>query len=162
MKNKFSFLIIYFLFLLLGACSEDDQYGSTYDENNGNPQNSTADFTVTNQGVSAYVFSGSGLSNAQNPTLSFVRGRSYTFDINTSGHPFLIKSVASTGTNNLFSDGVSGNGIEVGTITFTVPDDAPNLLFYVCEFHGSMAGSINITDPPDANDSGDYGDGYEG
>ena len=42
--------------------------------------------------------------------------------------------------------GVTNNGAVSGTITFTVPTDAPNTLYYNCEFHGSMTGMITITD----------------
>ena len=42
--------------------------------------------------------------------------------------------------------GVTNNGAATGTITFTVPSNAPDTLFYVCEFHASMTGQINIVD----------------
>lgn len=42
--------------------------------------------------------------------------------------------------------GSTNNGTTSGTITFTVPFDAPNTLYYVCQFHGTMAGTLSITD----------------
>lgn len=102
-----------------------------------------ADFSVTNSGFTAYVFSGAASGN--NPTLTLTRGTSYTFEINAPGHPFWIKSVQGIGTANGFP-GVINNGLTVGTITWTVPLDAPDTLFYNCEFHSHMTGTIQIRD----------------
>jgi hypothetical protein len=83
-----------------------------------------------------------------NPTLTLMEGETYTFNINALGHPFWIKTVRSTGTENAYSSGVTNNGIANGTITFTVPYDAPSTLYYNCEIHSSMGGIINIIDVP--------------
>ena len=103
-------------------------------------------YDVTNEGASAYQFNGNGLTDASNPDITLKRGETYEFVINAPGHPFIIKSVQGTGTGNAFSSGVSNNGTANGTITFTVPNDAPDTLFYNCEFHGSMTGTFTITD----------------
>ena len=84
-----------------------------------------------------------------NPTLTLVEGETYTFNIQALGHPFWIKTVISTGTENAYNSGVTNNGIANGTITFTVPYDAPSTLYYNCQFHSSMAGKINIIDVPE-------------
>ena len=70
----------------------------------------------------------------------------YTFNVSTSGHPFYINTAQGTGTANSYNSGVANNGAVSGSITFTVPSDAPNTLYYNCEFHGSMTGMINVTD----------------
>ena len=62
------------------------------------------------------------------------------------GHPFWIKTVQSIGTGDTYNDGVTNNGTASGTVTFTVPNDAPDTLFYVCEFHIPMTGTLNIVD----------------
>lgn len=103
-------------------------------------------YTVTNQGATAYVFSGEGLTDAVNPDFTFKRGETYEFQVNTPGHPFFIKSTQTTGTGDTFDDGVTENGASSGSIVFTVPNDAPDTLFYICEFHGSMTGTITIVD----------------
>jgi hypothetical protein len=102
-------------------------------------------YNVTNSGASAYIFNGEGLSNASNSNFTFKRGSTYTFNVNTPGHPFLIKSVQGTGTSNSYNSGVTNNRAISGAVTFIVPIDAPNTLFYNCEFHGSMTGTITIT-----------------
>jgi hypothetical protein len=100
-------------------------------------------FTVTASGFSAYLINGT-----PNPTLTLTRGVTYQFNVNTSGHPFWIKTVSSTGTNNAYMTGVVNNGVQVGTLTFAVPMSAPNTLFYNCQIHAAMAGTINIINPP--------------
>jgi hypothetical protein len=53
--------------------------------------------------------------------------------------------VQSIGTASAYNNGVTGNGTESGTLTFVVPANAPSTLFYNCQFHASMTGTINIT-----------------
>src|SRR5262245_8367841 len=91
-----------------------------------------ADFTVSSPGY-FYTFNG---VTGQNPTLTLVRGKTYTFSINTSSiHPFEI--VPGTG--------VSNNNIYHGTITYTVPTNAANYS-YICSIHG-FGGSIMTVAP---------------
>jgi Cu/Zn superoxide dismutase len=103
-------------------------------------------YDVTNSGASAYVFNGNGLTNSQNPDLTLTRGETYTFAVSAAGHPFWIKSSQSTGAGDVYNSGVTNNGAESGTVTFTVPADAPDTLYYICQFHGSMTGTLTITD----------------
>ncbi|WP_340200058.1 hypothetical protein [Ascidiimonas sp. W6] len=109
-------------------------------------QDATSAFQVSNNGATSYTFSGNGFSDVANTNFTFRRGQTYTFSVSTPGHPFIIKSVQGTGTTNAFDNGVTNNGISEGTITFTVPENAPNTLFYNCEFHNSMTGTITIID----------------
>ena len=107
---------------------------------------SSGKFTVTASGSSAYVFDGSGTISDSNPTLYLTRGQTYDFDVDATGHPFYIKTVSGTGTGNAYSDGVTNNGTESGTITFTVQMDAPDTLYYNCSVHSAMAGTIYVLD----------------
>ena len=95
--------------------------------------------TVTNSGMTAYVIDG-----MSNPSLTFCRGMTYTFAVNAPGHPFYIKTVQSTGTDNAYSSGVTGNGATSGNVVFVVPADAPATLFYDCSIHAAMTGTIHI------------------
>lgn len=124
MKRWLSFVVV----MMLGFCRDSLAAGV---------------FSVVNSGATSYL-----INSVANPTLNLVRGSNYTFNISASGHPFWIKSVRSTGTGNAFNTGVTGNGTDNGTLTFSVPTNAPNQLFYNCQFHGSMTGDIIITDPP--------------
>ena len=98
----------------------------------------------------AYVFSGT--QSGQNPEIGpFYRGGTYTININASGHPFYFTTNNGTGFVSggyvgEYTDGVTGSRTDVGTITFTVPQSAPDTLFYQCGIHGVMRGSIRVKD----------------
>jgi hypothetical protein len=105
-------------------------------------QNATEDinFRVNNDRTSAYV-----IDYQSNPTLTLVRGNTYTFTLVMDGvFPFYIKTDPTLGTTNLYNNGVSNNGAATGTITFTVPQDAPNTLYYVNPTQVNMRGTMNV------------------
>ncbi len=102
-------------------------------------------YNITNTGSSAYVFNGGGFASTSNPALTLQRGKTYTFTLNVPGHPFLLKTANVTGTGSAYNDGVTNNGAISGVVSFTVPANAPNTLFYICEFHSAMAGTITVT-----------------
>ena len=99
------------------------------------------EFGVTASGSSAYTFSGGATGN--NPTLTLQRGKTYRFDVNASGHPFMIR-VSNGGSN--YTNGVENAGTQSGAVYFTVPDNAPATLVYQCSAHAGMVGTINIID----------------
>ena len=86
-----------------------------------------------------------------------MRGFTYIFNVNASGHPFWIKTSATTGTGNAYSSGVTNNGTASGSITFAVPYNAPNTLYYICQYHSGMVGTINISDAGPKGEVGDKG-----
>ena len=91
-----------------------------------------ADFTVTSPGF-FYTING----NQPNPTLTLVRGQTYTFAINSSSdHPFFINS-----------PGVQNNNISQGTITYTVPTAAANYNYF-CSIHGFGAQILTVAPLP--------------
>lgn len=101
---------------------------------------------VTAEGATAYIFNGNGLNNAQNPDLTLVRGKTYEFKVNAPGHPLYIKTAQTTGTGDTYNDGVDDNGAASGNVSITVPADAPDVLYYICEFHSPMTGILTIVD----------------
>lgn len=97
-------------------------------------------FTVTNNGAASYIVNG-----AANPTITLRRGTKCTFNINAAGHPFHIQTTGNGyNAGNAYLSGVTGAGTQVGTLTFMVPSNAPNTLYYQCQFHSVMFGQINI------------------
>ena len=109
----------------------------------------TLRYVLGANGTSDYTFTGKGLTGAVNdPTLTLSRGHTYVFENRNSAnaHPFYIKtSIANGGTNDAYNTGVTNNGGAGGTeIVFTVPHDAPDLLYYQCSSHSSMAGQLKI------------------
>ena len=102
-------------------------------------------FSITNSGSSGYIFNPSILGISTNPTLTLARGFTYFFNVNAPGHPFWIKTVAETGiTTTSYNTGTENNGVQTGTLVFTVPNDAPETLYYICQNHSPMQGTINI------------------
>jgi hypothetical protein len=100
-----------------------------------------ADFQVT----SPAVFSINGVGG--NPTLTLERGRTYTFALNTSPffHPFFIGTSVGSGVAPAGVSGANGSQPGTGTITFAVPTNAPNCVYY-CTAH-LFSGVIEMVDP---------------
>ena len=91
------------------------------------------------------------LNGYANPNIEVIRGQTYTFNVDAMGHPFYIKTVASTGTGDTYDTGVTGNGTDSGTITWTVDVDTPSTLYYACANHSAMHGTITVIDGTTAN-----------
>jgi hypothetical protein len=102
----------------------------------------------TTNAVAAVGSSAYRIGGTNNPALTLTRGRTYVFNLSASGHPFWIKTARITGTGSAYNNGVTGNGRSTGQLTFVVPIDAPSTLYYICEFHSPMTGTLNIIDPP--------------
>jgi hypothetical protein len=99
-------------------------------------------FQVTNNSNTAYV-----IDFQPNPVLTLVRGNTYTFTLSLQGvYPLYIKTQPTLGTTNQYNDGVTNNGATIGSITFTVPQSAPNTLYYVNPTQPSMQGTMNVID----------------
>ncbi|WP_373516975.1 hypothetical protein [Pricia sp.] len=120
--------------------------GANAGDDDGEEDAEVVNYDVTNVGVTAYIFNSDGLENIENPDLTLKRGQTYTFTVNASGHPFYIKSVQGNTNTDAYSTGVTNNGTQDGTVTFEVPMDAPDTLYYNCQFHAVMTGVITITD----------------
>ena len=102
----------------------------------------TIQYRVTNNGTTAWV-----IDYASNPELTLVRGNTYTFNLSlTAPLPFYIKTEPSYGSINLYNSGVTNNGAITGLITFVVPQDAPDTLFYCSSTEFNMRGQFNIID----------------
>lgn len=99
---------------------------------------------VTNVGTTAYRFNGVAVDN---PSMDLLRGSTYIFNVNATGHPFFIKTALVTGTGSQWTLGVTGNGATNSAVTFVVPASAPATLFYHCSIHSGMGGTFNIKDP---------------
>lgn len=111
-------------------------------------------FNVSASNITAFT-----INTMADPTLTLTRGQTYQFQLVNlaSIHPFWIKTAASTGTENAYNDGLSSNG-QTGniTMTFIVPENAPDQLFYSCQTHAAMTGVINIV-----TDAAIFSSGFE-
>lgn len=102
----------------------------------------TVNFRVQNNSIAAYV-----IDYQPNPALTLVRGNTYVFNVTTNGvYPFWIKTQQSLGTGYAYNSGVTKNGAVSGLITFVVPQNAPDTLYYAAENQPSMTGIINVVD----------------
>ena len=87
------------------------------------------------------------INGVNNPTLIVRRGQTYTFNLNAAGHPFYLQTTGSGYQSaNAYSDGFTGNGQTSGDHQWVVPEDAPDEIFYQCEFHPVMFGKIIVID----------------
>jgi hypothetical protein len=100
----------------------------------------TVNYRVRNSGNNAYI-----IDFENNPSLTLARGNTYVFNLTVNGlFPFWIKTQPVTGRANAYSDGVTRNGAATGLVTFTVPQNAPDTLYYIAENQEAMQGVINI------------------
>ena len=109
----------------------------------------TGKWSLGADGSSHYTFTGPGVTaGTDDPTIYLIRGQSYQFANNSGGHPFRIQSTVNGSTGTQYNTGVTNNDANTNTtLTFDVPFDAPDTLYYQCTAHGSMGGKIVITSP---------------
>jgi hypothetical protein len=116
--------------------------GGSYQFNVAQNAKETVNYRVSNDSTSAYL-----IDYERNPTLTLVRGNTYVFTLNIKGdYPFYIKTQLSLGTTEQYTTGVTNNGATTGKITFVVPQDAPDTLYYTNDIQRNMQGTINIVD----------------
>ena len=82
-----------------------------------------------------------GLNGDADPDLDFYIGDSISFEIDTPGHPFYLKTIQGTGTEDLIN-GVSNNGTTSGTISWT--PTTTGTYYYQCSIHNGMYGTITV------------------
>ena len=99
---------------------------------------------VTASSNSDYTLSGkdrNGDVSGNDPGLTFKVGDEVTFSVNATGHPFYLKTVVGTGTDNQIS-GVTNNGATSGSVVWT--PTAAGTYYYICSLHSGMVGTITI------------------
>ena len=109
----------------------------------------TTSSTIYNIGVNAssssdYSMNGNdlnGIVTGNDPSLTFNVGDTINFNVDSPGHPFYLKTAASTGTGDLIS-GVTNNGATEDTVTW-IPL-TPGTYYYQCSLHSGMTGTITI------------------
>jgi hypothetical protein len=106
---------------------------------------------VTNSGASAYRFDQYGTTN--NPTIFAITGMTIAFDLNSTGHPFLIQNPSGVNYNTglihvtpagVVSTGADAQGKDSGTLYWKVPTDISGGYRYQCSVHAPMVGSITV------------------
>jgi hypothetical protein len=116
--------------------------GSSLASSTTNVTPTASDLLITNDGASAYLIEG-----VPNDTITLIRGETYSIVIDAPGHPFWIQdSPAPYDEYAVYNNGITNNGQDETVLTWIVDASAPNTLYYACEFHSSMGGTINIID----------------
>jgi len=82
--------------------------------------------------------------NQDDPEIYVIRGQTYRFDVDSGGFPFYIKRQPTADLNNIYNDGVVNNGVQVGIVTFKVPFNSPNILYYQASNTAGMGGTIYV------------------
>ena len=110
--------------VVTGSVDNEGFDGSNYDTSVG---------SIKRLGETGYRFSNIGTTS--NPLLRLARGGTYTFNVNQEGHGFFIQTEPGLKSSYSWQDnlnirevlGVTNNGADVGTVTFSVPkNDAQN------------------------------------
>jgi hypothetical protein len=100
----------------------------------------SVDYYITNSGSGAYLVNG-----VSNGLITFEKGKKYRIHVNATGHPFWIQTVSGAySSGNVYSTGITNGGAQAGHILVELPQDAPDSLYYACQYHSSMAGSISV------------------
>ena len=136
-------------------------------------------YHITDDG-GLYRFDKSGMIEGTNRTINLYRGGTYKFKINAPGHEIYVTTDSGQyftpgaffgeyllGVNNTRAEvglgdqlegnvddkwGLDDDGVEkFETLTWTVPEVAPDTMYYQCAWHASMMGQFNILDLPVVN-----------
>ena len=107
----------------------------------------TSEWVLGANGSSDYTFTGPGFTaSTADPDIYLIRGQQYKFTNNLGAHPFRIQTTVNGSTGTQYNNGVTNNDVSSGTLTFNVPMEAPEVLYYQCTSHAAMGGPIYILD----------------
>jgi len=104
----------------------------------------TYNIDVTATSSSDYTLNGSdrnGSISGSDPDLTFAIGDTINFNVDTTGHPFYLKTVQGTGTSDRVT-GATNNGSENATVSWT--PTTGGTYYYQCSLHAGMVGTITI------------------
>jgi plastocyanin len=107
--------------------------------------------TVTNNGAAGYRFDQYGTTD--DPTIFAINATTIAFNLQATGHPFLIQD--NTGTNyntglvhvstaGVVSTGANAQGKDSGTLYWKIPDSISGSYRYQCGSHAAMVGTITV------------------
>ena len=98
------------------------------------------------------VETGYVINGVQSPTLVLVRGKTYTFNIDTGvTHDFYFSTKPKGWGMDTLTAGVKGQFTYKGVVTFTPTAETPDVVYTACRNHKYMGGEIRIVNPGDEN-----------
>jgi len=108
----------------------------------GQTQKITSTYRVRLGDSESWILFPDGLTN--NPTIRLYRGQKYVFNINSPRNNFFIRSSFNQGKSSNYNKGVSNQGTDNGKLTFEIPFDAPDILYYQSDQEPNRVGKILI------------------
>ena len=131
---------------------------------NANLHEGITQLSVTNDGASAYLFD---QYTGSNPSVYVGAGETLSFNLNVSGHPFVIRQssggantsadLTHISTTGVVSTGADAQGKVSGVLFWKVPFSLVGSTYvYQCTIHGGMVGNIVIERPNQANSAASY------
>ena len=103
-------------------------------------------YAVNNAGSGDYVMTGNGLVNAIDPEITIGVGEDLFFSVFANGHPFWVKDEQVIGPGEIaptWANAMENNGTQDGMVR--VRFNTPGTYYYICQYHPSMSGVINVT-----------------
>lgn len=92
------------------------------------------------------------INGVQGKPLILVRGKTYTFKVDTGvQHDFYFSLSGAGWGSAAYTDGVEGQFIYKGVATLTPGADTPDVLYYACRNHKNMGGVIYVVNPGEEN-----------
>jgi hypothetical protein len=145
----------FFLILALLLGSSVSAFGESTGDSATQPAPSEIDFTVTAAAKEAsHPFFGKGnslgfiVNGVPGASLTLVRGKTYTFSIDTGPmHDFYISKNPRGWGGGTVTEGVDGNFTYKGYVTFKPSAATPDLVYYACRNHQYMGGEIHVVNP---------------
>ena len=137
--------IIVFLIFSVNSCGKKEDTG------NDSTSSSSTSSTYSDNGTTFIVTVSGGkyyLDVTQTKPLNLKMSYTYYFDSSDSStniHPFFIGTTSGGGNyNGEYTSGVANSRTTTGTLTFVVPSDSPETLYYNCGNHSGMGGTITV------------------
>ena len=155
MQSKLAFHhVVAAVLLLLGAASA---FGETAVSGVAQTQPSEYDFAVasatkdkTHPQYGKGDAIGFSVNGVQGGALVLVRGKTYTFEVNTGVmHDFYLSTKLQGWGMGTLINGVKGNFTYKGIVTFSPNAETPDLVYYACRNHKFMGGEIHIVNRGD-------------
>ena len=87
------------------------------------------------------------VNGEQGREIAVTRGETYKFEVDTGvKHDFYLSTSPQGWGSGTYTDGVKGQFIFEGEVTFTPTESTPDLLYYQCRNHKYMGGKIYVLD----------------
>ena len=86
------------------------------------------------------------VNGVQGAPITLTRGKTYTFGVNSPGHPFYVGTDPNGGPGfpGEITTGVTNSRTQFGVLSFTPDNSMPSLIYYNSGVHFDMGGMITL------------------